>query len=74
MPSTSNSESDDMVVDTVKVTESAIVKKIHRLQGFIQKGVEGVDNNSRFLLKYQGLSIEGVNRKIKVLENLFKKN
>ena len=53
MPSTSNAESDDIVMDNIKETETTVVKKIQRLQGFIQKRVEGVDSNTRFLLKYQ---------------------
>lgn len=53
MPSSSNAEEEDMVVDKLKEAETFIVRKIHRLQGFIQKRVEGVDNNTRFLLKYQ---------------------
>ena len=35
MPSTSNAESDDIVVDNIKEAEHTVVKKIHRLQGFI---------------------------------------
>ena len=45
---------------------------MNRLQGFIQKRVDSVDMNTRFLLKHQQMSIEGVNRKLKNVEKLLK--
>lgn len=34
--------------------------------------MDSVDGNTRFLLKYQQISIEGVTRRIKGLEKMFK--
>ena len=49
-----------------------MLKRMNRLQGFIQKRVDSVDMNTRFLLKHQQMSIEGVNRKLKNVEKLLK--
>jgi hypothetical protein len=51
-PSTSSAESENLVVDQVKEAESTIMKRLARLQDFVQKRVDGVDGNTRFLLKY----------------------
>ena len=48
------------------------MKRMSRLQGFVQKRVDSVDMNTRFLLKHQQMSIEGVNRKLKTVEKLIK--
>ena len=71
-PSTSAQESDNAVVDQVKETETTIVKRLARLQDFVQKRVDSVDTNTRFLLKYQQMSIETVTKRVKGLDNMFK--
>ena len=70
--STSGKAGDDVVVDKVKETENILSKKINRLQSFMQKRIDGVDLNTRFLLKFQQLSIENATKKIKSLEKIFK--
>lgn len=71
-PSTSTQGSDNLVIDTVKEAESTITKRLTRLQDFVQKRVDGVDGNTRFLLKYQQMSIEAITRRIKHLDKMFK--
>lgn len=71
-PSTSTQEQEDAVLDKVKDSEQSLAKKLMRLQHFIQKRVDSVDNNTSFLLKYQQISIESVTRRIKNLEKVFK--
>ena len=61
-----------MVVDQVKEAETVITKKLARLQDFVQKRVDSVDNNTRFLLKYQQISIESVTKRVKGLDKMFK--
>lgn len=70
--SNSSEAGDDIVVDKVKDTENILSKKINRLQSFMQKRIDGVDLNTRFLLKFQQLSIENATKKIKSLEKTFK--
>ena len=60
------------MVDQVKEAESVITKKLARLQTFVQKSVDSVDNNTRFLLKYQQISIESVTKRVKGLDKMFK--
>ena len=59
-------------MDKVKDTENILGKKINRLQSFMQKRIDGVDLNTRFLLKFQQMSIENATKKIKSLEKIFK--
>lgn len=70
--SNSGEAGDDVVVDKVKDTENILGKKINRLQSFMQKRIDGVDLNTRFLLKFQQMSIENATKKIKSLEKIFK--
>ena len=60
------------MVDQVKEAETVITKKLARLQDFVQKRVDSVDNNTRFLLKYQQISIESVTKRVKGLDKMFK--
>ena len=55
--SNSGGAEDDVVVDKVKETENILSKKTDRLQSFMQKRIDSVDLNIRFLLKFQQLSI-----------------
>ena len=71
-PSTSSQESDNAVVDQCKETETTIVKRLERLQDFVGKRVDSVDTNTRFLLKYQQMSIETVTKRVKSLDKMFK--
>jgi hypothetical protein len=41
-------------------------------QGTLAKRIEGIDNNTRFLLKYQEHAIGNISKKVKGLEKLFK--
>ena len=71
-PSTSSQDSDNAVVDQCKETETTIVKRLERLQDFVGKRVDSVDTNTRFLLKYQQMSIETVTKRVKSLDTMFK--
>jgi SOS-response transcriptional repressor LexA len=70
-PSSSTQAEEDLVLEKVKDSEQSLSKKLFRLQNFIQKRVDSVDNNTSFLLKHQQISIESVTRRIKNLEKIF---
>jgi len=48
------------------------MKRISRNQVSIEKRMDNVDNNTRYLLKYQDIAIGQVSKKVKNLENLIK--
>ena len=56
----------------IKESEEAILKRINRNQGSVQKRMDSVDTNTRFLLKYQDIAIKGVSRKVRNLEKLIR--
>jgi len=58
---------EDAIVDKVKDAEDTILKRIGRHQNFVQKRIDSVDVNTRFLLKYQEMAISSVSRKVKNL-------
>jgi len=66
-PSSSSQEMEDAIVDKVKDAEDTILKRIGRHQNFVQKRIDSVDVNTRFLLKYQEMAISSVSRKVKNL-------
>lgn len=68
----SGSVQKDAMYNIVKETEETIIKRINRNQGLIQKRMDHVDNNTRYLLKYQDLAINGVSKKVRNLEKLIK--
>ena len=48
------------------------MKKMNRFQNFVSRRIDSVDTNTRFLLKYQEISIQNISKKVKNLEKLFK--
>ena len=48
------------------------MKRISRNQVSIEKRMDNVDNNTRYLLKYQDIAIGQVSKKVKNLEKLIK--
>lgn len=63
---------EDRIVDKVKDAEKTILNRIGKHQGFVQKRIDSVDINTRFLLKYQEMAIHSVSRKVRNLEKLFR--
>lgn len=57
---------------TIEEAETLLQKKIHRLQTFLRKRMEGYDLNTRFLLKHSQNQLEHTIRKIKTLQKIFK--
>lgn len=45
---------------------------MNRFQNFVSRRIDSVDTNTRFLLKYQEISIQNISKKVKNLEKLFK--
>lgn len=71
-PSSSSSDENDIVCDTVKESTYDLMKRLQRLQTQFEKRIDTVDVNTRYLLKYQSISILKGNKRVKQLEKIVK--
>ena len=70
-PSSSGEGSEDPTVDSIAVVKDKVLKLSEKVQSTINKRLDSVDVNTRFLIGYQQKSVEKVINKLDHFEALF---
>ena len=70
-PSSSGEGSEDPTVDSIAVVKDKVLKLSEKVQSTINKRLDSVDVNTRFLIGYQQKSVEKVINKLDHFEGLF---
>ena len=58
------------MVGKVVEAEAALQKRLSKIQGGLQKRIDGVDSHTRFLMKYQQSSIDKLSKRLKGVEKM----